>query len=415
MLLPPSLAPLAPATHRLPNGNTLYYFPNPTLDLVKLDFTFEAGSGYQQLLSQAHAANQLLCEATTHHDAAAVAEFLDFRGIVVERMTDVCQGNVSVYFLRRYAQELFPLLREMFDCPQVTPQLFEAYLGRRRQAVATGFQQTAYRARNRFYELLYGPDHPLGRYARVENLAHLSLDAVVAFQRQHYDLATAHIMLSGHVDEELLSLADRYLSPAAGAPSPRLVLPAPAPQAAAGPAEVLMPTAVQSSLRIGRLLPFHWSDKAYAQFMVLNTVLGGYFGSRLMSNIREDKGYTYGIYSQTQIFRGSIVFFITADVAAEVTRPAVEEVFKEIRRLQQEPVAEEELERVRNVMMGDFIRSIDGTFELSERHRQMVFTDVTEQFTDNYLNAIQHTTPAALQRLAQRYLSQLTTVTAGRR
>ena len=149
--------------------------------------------------------------------------------------------------------------------------------------------------------------------------------------------------------------------------------------------------------------------------MVLNTILGGYFGSRLMSNIREDKGYTYGIYSQTQIFRDSIVFFITADVAAEATRSAVEEVFREIALLQQQPVPDEELERVRNVMMGDFIRSIDGTFEISERYRQMVFTHVTEQFTDNYLHAIQHVTPATLQRLAQKYLTTLTTVTAGPR
>ncbi len=414
MLLPPSLAPLAPATHRLPNGNTLYYFPNPTLDLVKLDFTFEAGSGYQQLLSQAHAANGLLCEATAQHDAQTVAEFLDFRGIVVERTRDVCQGNVSVYFLRRYAEELFPLLREMFDQPRVTPQLFDAYLSRRRQTIAMGFQKTNYRARNRFYEMLYGPDHPLGCYARVEDLDRLTLDAVVAFQRQHYRLASAHIILSGNVDAALLALADRYLSPAVEAPATRLVLPPPQPQAGGQSSEIRMPSAVQSTLRIGRLLPFRWSDAEYAQFMVLNTLLGGYFGSRLMSNIREDKGYTYGIYSQTQIFRGSISFFITADVAAEATQPAVEEVFKEIERLQQEPVSEEELERVRNVMMGDFIRSIDGTFELSERYRQMVFTDVTEQFSANYLDAIQHTTPAALQRLAQQYLTGLITVTAGK-
>jgi predicted Zn-dependent peptidase len=174
-----------------------------------------------------------------------------------------------------------------------------------------------------------------------------------------------------------------------------------------------MPSAVQSSLRIGRVLPLAWHDLRYAQFMVLSTVLGGYFGSRLMSNIREDKGYTYGIYSQTHVYRDSIVFFITAEVAAQATGPAVSEVMREIERLQQQPIPEEELERVRNVMMGDFIRSIDGTFELSERYRQMYFTDVTEQLTTNYFDAVQHVTPAQLQTLAQHLLTDLTTVTAG--
>ena len=161
------------------------------------------------------------------------------------------------------------------------------------------------------------------------------------------------------------------------------------------------------------MLPLAWSDPDYARFLVLNTILGGYFGSRLMSNIREDKGYTYGIYSMTQVFRGSVVFYITADVAADVTQAAVDEVFCEIRRLQDEPVPQEELELVRNYMMGDFIRSIDGTFELSERYRQMVATDVTEQLTRNLLDAIQHVTPERLQSLARTYLTDLLTVTAG--
>ena len=174
-----------------------------------------------------------------------------------------------------------------------------------------------------------------------------------------------------------------------------------------------IPQAVQSTVRIGRILPVPWDAPDYARFMVLNTVLGGYFGSRLMSNIREDKGYTYGIYSITQLYRGSIVFYITADVAAEVTQAAVDEVMSEIGRLQQFPIGEEELERVRNYMMGDFIRSIDGVFDLSERYRQMMATHVDEHLTTNILHAIAHVTPAQLQTLAQSSLTDLDTVVVG--
>ena len=147
--------------------------------------------------------------------------------------------------------------------------------------------------------------------------------------------------------------------------------------------------------------------------MVLNTILGGYFGSRLMSNLREDKGYTYGIYSQTQIFRNSIALFITADVATDATADAVAEINREIDLLRQQPVADAELDRVRNYMMGDFIRSIDGTFEISERYRQMVATDVDERLSAQLLDAIATVTPAQLLDLAQTTLTDLTTVTAG--
>lgn len=414
MLQAPSTAPLIPQQHKLPNGNTLYYFPNSNLQLVKLDFTVEGGSGYQWVKSQAHAANQLFGEATAAHSAQEVAEFLDFRGITIERMTDVCQSNISVYFLRKYAAELFPLLREMFDMPVVTAQLFDAYKSRRRQQVAQGFQQTNYMARNRHYEMLYGPQHPLGCYAAPEDIDALQLCHVEEFIHKHFSLTYAHLVIGGQVDDELLALADQYLAPERNSSYSvaRLKLPAPMPENLVVD-HVVLPSAVQSSLRIGRVLPMDWQSPEYAQFMVLNTLLGGYFGSRLMSNLREEKGYTYGIYSMTQIFRGSILFFVAADVAGEATQAAVQECLSEIDRLKNEPVSNEELDRVRNVMMGDFIRSVDGTFEITERYRQMVTTDVTEQFSANYFDAVQHVTPEQLQSLARQYFVQLKVVTAG--
>ena len=416
MLQPPSLVPLVPHTHTLPNGNLLQYFPNQTLQLVKLDITLEAGSRYQQFKCLSHAANRLFGEATAKNNAFQVAEFLDFRGILVEKTIDVCTAVITFYFLRRYADELLPLVREMFDDPLVTQPMFDACVANRRQQLATGFQKTSYVARNRFYELLYGLEHPLGTYALPTDVDVLTLDAVTDFIHQHYRLANAHIVLSGMVDDELLSLVDRYLSPAITGVVDEPLLPTPHSNNQAsklivpGDSPASIPNAVQSTIRIGRILPMSWDAPDYARFMVLNTVLGGYFGSRLMSNIREDKGYTYGIYSVTQIHRGSIVFYITADVAAEVTQAAVDEVMSEIVRLQQDPIAEDELERVRNYMMGDFIRSIDGVFDLSERYRQMVATHVGEQLTTNLLDAIATVTPHQLQALAQTCFTDLVTV-----
>lgn len=406
---------LTPKTHLLPNGNSLYLFPSDALELVKLDITVEGGSCYQTKMCLAQAANQLFGEATLEHEAAWVAEFMDFRGITLERMADICTGNVSFYFLRKYAEELLPLVREMFEQPCVTQQLFEAHKAKRWLQLSQNFQKTSYVARNIFYEQLYGPEHVLGTYARPEDVEALTQDDVSAFIHEHYRLGEAHIVLSGSIDEELLSLCDKYLvGEKTQNQESRFVCPQVrdfAPHKVHQP----MPNAVQSSLRIGRVLPYTFDDMEYARFMVLNTVLGGYFGSRLMGNLREDKGYTYGIYSQTQIYRGNIVFYIAADVAGEATDKAVEEVLKEMERLRKEPVETEELQRVVHYMEGDFIRSIDGVFERSERYRQMVATDVTEKFTENYHEALQTITPEQLTDIAQRILSPetLTIVTAG--
>ena len=427
MLQPPSLQPLIPQEHPLPNGNTLYLFPNPSLGLVKLDITVEAGSALQEYKSQAHAANQLFGEATDTLSAQQMAEFIDFHGIIVERMTDVCTGNISFYFLRRFAPQILPVIRQMYDSPAITPQLFEAYINNRRTQLKTNFQKTSYLARNRYYEILYGTNHPLGTYALPEDLDLLTPETVIGFTRQHYHLSTAHIVLSGAVDTELLSLVEQHLAPSnvdkldidmlnesQHININGVSLPNPAPEPNDNSvSHITVPNAVQSTIRIGRLLPFDWSIDDYTRFMVLNTVLGGYFGSRLMSNLREDKGYTYGIYSTTQIFRGSIIFYITADVAAQATQDALSEINREITLLRQEPVSQEELDRVCNFMMGDFIRSIDGIFEVSDRYRQMVATRVDERLSTNLLDTLQTITPAQLQTLARSVFTNLTQVVAG--
>lgn len=161
--------------------------------------------------------------------------------------------------------------------------------------------------------------------------------------------------------------------------------------------------AVQTTIRMGRLLPLRWDDPAYTDFMLLTTLLGGHFGSRLMSNLREDKGYTYGISARSQIYRGLIVFYITGDVAAETADAACNEIFAELRRL--DDISDEELGIVKNVLAGDFVRSIDGVFERAERFCNMSATHVTEQLTANLSRSLENTTAAQLQELARRLLN----------
>ena len=158
------------------------------------------------------------------------------------------------------------------------------------------------------------------------------------------------------------------------------------------------------------MLPYSIDDAEYFKFMVLNTVLGGYFGSRLMSNIREDKGYTYGIYSNTQAGRDYIFFNVFSDVGLEVAESAMSEFYNEIDRLCSESIPDAELDLVRSVMKGDFIRSIDGVFERAERFRLMSLKGITEQFTAQLHQAIETVTPAQLRDIAQRRFARDTMV-----
>ena len=395
---------LIPQTITLANGQSVALFPDPTLEYVKVDFTFDAGTVRQSKLLLSGAANSLCTEGTTHRSPEEIAEFLDFRGIILDRNTDFFGASISVYMLRKYAADMLPLLYEMFTSPLFAQQEYEVYMAKRKQQLLANLQKTRYVARNLFYEGLFGCDHPMGCYATEEDIDKVRLEDVKTFYKGHYALGQAEIVISGGYDDKMLSIFNDIFGHEPSLSDEAWNFDAVLRRPIANrlePRSQRVEGTVQSTIRMGSVLPYAWNSIDYSRFMVLNTVLGGYFGSRLMSNIREDKGYTYGIYSQTVLQRGSIVFFLSAEVGNEVCQPALEEIRKELRRLCEQPVEKEELERVTSYMEGDFLRSIDGIFERSERYRQMRLNGITEEFTDNYFEALRTTTPDHLQALAK--------------
>ncbi len=280
-------------------------------------------------------------------------------------------------------------------------------MNKRRQSLQSNFQRTNYVARNLFYRALYGDAHPYGYYALPEDVDKVTPEDIRAFAARHYGWQQCMPMLSGKVDDKVLGLYEQQFGslPMAGEEvAVRTAASLQAPAAAPQKIHQAMPGAVQSTLRVGRLLPWCANDYEYTCFQVLNTVLGGYFGSRLMSNLREEKGYTYGIYSHVQVMRGSMMLFITADVSGDSTHDALKEIYHELQRLCQEPVPDEELRVVKNYMVGEFMRSIDGIFERSDRWRHNQLCDVSEQYIENFRRSLREVTPAHLQTLAQTYL-----------
>lgn len=380
--------PLLPQRYRMRNGKTINYFVDDNVGLVKMDFVFEAGSAVQDKYLQAASAISLVTEGSACHTARQIAEFMDFRGIIVEKSNDEVSSTLTVYALPRYANELLPLLREMLTEPTYPDDEFAVYVAKRRQQLMVNLQRTSYVARKRWGECLYGCEHPMGRYAVPSDLDALTVADVRNYHRRWLTPSRMDIVLGGAVTDALLAAFDGTFGGDAVVAISKTELPKPNPQGV-GLQKVAVSGAVQNTLRVGRLLPMRWNERAYAEFMVLTTVLGGYFGSRLMSNIREDKGYTYGVNAMTHIGRGSLDFFIVTDVAADKAEPAMEEIIKEMERLRREPVLAGELELVRTCMLGDFMRSIDGIFERSERFCQQMTSCVDESFTDNFMAVLE--------------------------
>lgn len=393
--------------------NGVYAFPSANTELVKLDLLFEAGSAYQTKKLCASAVAKLFSTATQDMDASTLAEFMDYRGILVESDCQVQQASSTFYFLRRYADELIPVVAGMLRGMAFSDADFTTWKKQRRQEIMSAMQKPADMARRAFYNALFGDEHPLGRYAVPEDLDALTADDVHRFFDCRYRPELLTVVAAGAVDEALVNIIKSNI-PCTAKHIDRQPLAAPTAKQHCV-LHTPMDDTTQTSIRIGRVLPLRWNDPDYAHLMLLITALGGYFGSRLMCNLREDKGYTYGIYARSQIYRGVTVFYVTADVAAGSASAAIDEVKYELRRLIDSPIADEELELVKTVFTGDFLRSVDGIFERSARFCDMYATDVDERITENLRTALASTTPQRLQQLALRYLSpdDMTVCTAG--
>lgn len=382
---------LQPERRTLADGSAVLLFPTESTELVKLDLVFDAGYSLQTQKLCARAVSKLMPVATRHMNSRKLAEYLDYRGVLMDSSLGLCKNILSVYTHRRYLEEVLSVVDDMIRQPAFDEADFEVWRAAKRQEMLAALKRSPAQARRIWYHALFGSGHPLGQYATVEDLERLELKDVADFHSEHYK--HCQVIMSGNVGErgvtECLSdkVTEQPSHSATQSPSHSVTLP--------------IEGAQQTSLRIGRILP-----ENDGRLLILTSLLGGYFSSRLMSNLREDKGFTYGISAHMQEYGGgTTVFYILSDVAAGTAQAAVGEVMQELRRLGEEPVSQEELDVVRNVLAGDAMRALDGVFERAERWCDIVENGHSWLMDPDFGKILRDVTPEQLCDLAHRYLN----------
>jgi len=286
----------------------------------------------------------------------------------------------------------------------------DIYLTNKKQEFILGNQRVATLARKRFSELLFGENHPYGRDPKERHFEELTREHLVDFYKSNYRADRCKIILAGKVEDEHYKLLDNLFGGndwVSGKESTVKTFPI---NALAKKEEVIVKAdALQSAIRIGRIL-FNKTNPDYHPMQLLNTVFGGYFGSRLMSNIREDKGYTYGIGSGLVSLQHGGYFFISTEVGVDVTSKAINEIYYEMNKLREELISEDELQLVKNYMLGSFLRSVDGPFAMAERFKGVMLYNLGYDTFDKYLATIRTTSSSSLQELANKYLDKNTMI-----
>ena len=398
----------------LANGSALYTLASDDFEVLRVTFVFRAGSAMQRVPFSASAAANMLAEGTRDMTAHQIAERLDYYGSYYDVNIDRDYAYISFCMLSKFFDETLAVAEQILLHPVFPEEELRTYCAKRKQRLAVERTKVDTQAREAFARALFGPSHPYGISADEAQYDKLTRGDVAAFYESHYTADNGFTICSGRIgDHELKAVAELAGRIPRGAAEAPPAFPAPE---TTHTAFVEYPGAVQSSLRIGRLL-FPRTHPDFLGMQVVATALGGYFGSRLMQNLREEHGYTYGVVSAMVNFEREGYFAVAAQVGTGVTQEALQEICKEIERLRTEPMPEEELALVKNMMTGEMMRILDGPFGIADVTIENILCGTDNTVIGENIRRIRQMTPADVQRLARKYLAKedLVTVIAGAR
>ncbi|MCB9360039.1 MAG: insulinase family protein [Flavobacteriales bacterium] len=394
---------LQPKTQQLNNGIIVHSISGGSQNILKIDFIFKAGIWHQNNPLVAKATNSLLKEGTKNYSAHDIAEGIDQFGAYFQHEVDYDNATLTVYTLSKYLENVLVFVKEILLSPKFDKNEFNTYKENSLERFKINQEKVSFLARNEFMKQLFGYKNPYGKIAKVEDFKNLSLSKIKEFYHHFYDMSNCEIVASGNVTADTFtSLNNCFGSQKIKTDSIHIKTQSIAEKKHTKKIHIEKAGALQSAIRIGKLMP-NKLHPDYFKLQILSTILGGYFGSRLMKNIREDKGYTYGVGCGLLSLKNAGYFFISTEVGADVTTKAIKEIYKEINILQTEEVSQEELDLVKNYLLGNLLKSCDGPFKMASLFENLHFYGLDYSFYNDYVKTIKNITPKELIDIANQY------------
>jgi len=391
---------------KLPNGIPLYSVNTGTQDVVKIELIFPAGIRQQGMPQVADTTNTMLEEGTTKHNSEEIASLLDYYGSFLETSSHHDYASVALYSLGKHINTVLPVLEEIIKEASFPQAELDVYLTNKKQRFIVEEKKVRVVAARNFPALLFGNNHPYGHATKIEEFDSLKREDLLEFHKTHYASNCCAVIVAGKIKDQFLNtLNDSFGGSNWKADDLKKTDALTINPSAEKKHYIPKEKALQSAIRMGRML-FNKNHPDAIPFQILNVIFGGYFGSRLMSNIREDKGYTYGISSGVVFLQQAGYFQIASEVGSDVCDKALIEIYKEMDRLCTETIPEAELQLVKNYLRGNVLRSMDGPFALAERFKQVWLHGLDYSYYDSYINTLAEITSAQLKDIANKYLQK---------
>ncbi|MBA9076483.1 M16 family metallopeptidase [Rufibacter quisquiliarum] len=386
-------------------GTRVHLYPNSIQPIIRLEFVFKAGKWYQDKPGVASLTAKMLKEGTTSHTAKQLADIIDFYGASLEITHGFDRSTLTLYCLSKFLPELLPIVFEILEHPSFPEEEFELLKQRVIQTLAIDKQKNGYLATELFTSSIYGADHPYSTVISEEEIKALTLEDIKAFYKTRYDINSSEVFVTGDFDEEGNNLLKGFLDQTQRNTGLNNVEKQYSKKEATASKKMERSSnTMQAAIRVGRTLPSP-EHPDFSLLYLANHALGGYFGSRLMKNIREEKGFTYGIHSSISIKEHGTLLSIGTDIKGDKIEETIREIEKEIEVLQRELLSEEELNTIKKHLAGKFISDNSTIFDKMDRYRSSVLLGLPPNFFTNLQNKMQQASREEVQTVAKEYLS----------
>ena len=371
------------------NGLTAHIINAGEQDVIKLELVFKAGRMHENAKGIAGAVSQLLRDGTSKRTSKEISETFDFYG-------------ASINTLNKHLSKLLPLLKEVLTDAIFPQRELDTYIQNNKQKLLVNLEKVEFLSQRKFTSALFGENHPIGYTTSEYDLDNLNTDLLKQFYAARFQPQYCTAIISGRVNDETLKLIEEYFGKDLISDKKIASLPTEISPLAGNEFYEFKTDAVQSAIRIGKRF-INRRNSDYHKVKVMNMIFGGYFGSRLMSNLREDKGYCYGVYSSIASFVNDAYLCIAAEVNADSTADAVTQINNELNLLCTEKVSAEELKLVKNYIMGTILSDTDGPFNVSEIVKHLVVYDLELNEFQKGITEMMSTTSDDILQLANKY------------
>jgi len=398
----------------LKNQVPVFFIEAGSEELMKIDFIFRAGQVAESMPLQASTVNMMLVEGSQNYTAESLNKTLDYYGTFLNLNSERDSAGITIFFLNKHLEKILELCREILFRPVFPENELNTLLKKRRQWYLINREKVHNLASDQFFESIFGHNHPYGRQTDLQDFERLTPALLQQFHNRYYNPNKMAVIVSGKIHPDTKELLNIYFGESSYYIKENEKISSPLISEKEKKVFIEKKGAIQSAIRIGSTT----IDKRHSDYhglKILDAILGGYFGSRLMKNIREEKGYTYGISSSVISFELSGYKVIAAEVGKKYTRKTLDEVYKEISILQKIPVETEELEVVRNIMSGEMVRMFDGPFSIADSFRAVWEFGLSNSYYYELARKIKTIEPDEIIHLAKTYynIDELYEIIAG--